>query len=77
MWRLLDKVHQGDYPATILRMCILWGFLGIVINFFTILYIFNKSEWPIENNIGAIFGILAIVVFLAYLKLMKERKDIE
>ena len=74
MWRLLDKVHQDDYPATVLRMCILWGFLGAFVNFFTLLHIVNNSEWQIENYVGAVFGILAIVVFLAYLKLMKERK---
>ena len=74
MWRLLDKVHQDDYPASVLRMCILWGFLGVFINFFTLLDIVNNSEWQIENYVGAVFGILAIVVFLAYLKLMKERK---
>jgi hypothetical protein len=74
MWRLLDKVHQDDYPARVLRMCILWGFLGVFVNFFTLLHIVNNSEWQIENYVGAVFGILAIVVFLAYLKLMKERK---
>ena len=74
MWRLLDKVHQDDYPARILRVCILWGLLGVFVNFFTLLHIVNNSEWQIENYVGAVFGILAIVVFLAYLKLMKERK---
>ncbi len=74
MWRLLDKVHMDDFPATITRMCILWGFFGVVVNFFTILHIVNNSEWQIENYIGAIFGVLAIVIFVGYLKLMKERK---
>ena len=74
MWQLLDKVHQNDYSATILRMCILWGLSGVIANIFTILHIISNSEWQIENYVGAVFGILAILVFLAYLKLMKERK---
>lgn len=74
MWRLLDKVHQDDYPSTISRMCILWGFLGIFGNIFTFLHIVDDSEWQIANYLGAVFGVIAIVVFLAYLKLMKERK---
>lgn len=74
MWRLLDKVHQDDFPATVMRMCILWGFLAVFGNFFTFLHLVDNSEWQIENYVGAVFGILAIVVFLAYLKLLKERK---
>ena len=74
MWRLLDKVHQNDFPATVMRMCILWGFLGVFGNLFTLLHWVDNSEWQIENYVGAVFGILAIVVFVAYLKLLKERK---
>jgi sugar phosphate permease len=75
MWRLLEKTHKDDKAGTVWALCFMWGFLGVIINLLTISQFADGSEWKKENIVVALFGILSVVVFFAYLRLIKERKS--